>query len=248
MAPTTNRGSSAPGWRGAPCRSEPSHWLASSLRQVGRGGTGKARRASKQPGRTCRPRGRRARGPYAPAWSWWSHRAHVALGNGGPQLVLYCTVHRPRPGGPEPEASLCLCGSWRQRHLHSSRPSAGRRPTRASPLACLLAWGKRGRCLSPRSKQCCHPWAGEEKLQLQPPGRACACIRARPRPSLDDHDLPPLSHLQVVRCIRHARTPHALAILSSTRTPVHVRRVAVHCSVPEIRLHRTVAVGPVKHQ
>jgi hypothetical protein len=145
VAPTTNRGS-GPGWRGAPCRSE-NQSLARSLRQVGRGrgrgGTGKARRASKQPGRTCRPRGRRARGPYAPAWSWWSHRAHVALGNGGPQLVLYCTtVHRPRPGGPEPEASLCLCGSWRQRHLHSSRPP-GRPSTDACLPACLLAWGKR---------------------------------------------------------------------------------------------------------
>lgn len=159
--------------------------------------------------------------------------------------VLYCTPPTPwRPG----TGSLSLPLRVMETEEASSQQSPPGPSTDACLSACLLAWGKRGRCLSPRSKQCCHPWAGEEKLQLQPPGRACACIRARPRPSLDDHDLPPLSHLQVVRCIRHARTPHAVAILSSTRTPVHVRRVAVHCSVPEIRLHRTVAVGPVKHQ
>jgi hypothetical protein len=81
-----------PGWRGPRAAPNP---VTRSVPRSGR--QDREGEASKQPGRTCRPRGRRARDPQASAGSERvvpTPRPHVALGNGGPSL--YCHALAPR--------------------------------------------------------------------------------------------------------------------------------------------------------
>ena len=101
VAPTTKPGPALGHARGvcarmawAPRRSKPSSLLsAGSGRQAG-AGTGRARRASNR-GRTCRPRGRRSRGPQASAGSGWSHPARPCCPGQRGWPSLYHPRHAP---------------------------------------------------------------------------------------------------------------------------------------------------------